>query len=98
MGQRIYRDPRVRHLALDNSFQDAQNNRFCVKWIDKSEAVSYTTLAAIQLVIDDLVVWPVFGESDTLEWFADEFLAHLVECWKPILIRQTYPIDVRPAR
>lgn len=88
----------MKHLLFDNATQRANNINFCLRWVDESEGVSYTTLAAMKLVIDDLVVWPVLAEHYTLDWFADEFLAHLVECWKPILIRQTYPIDVRPAR
>src|SRR5438094_3191627 len=77
----------------------ARDIRFQIKWIDVSEGVQYATLAAISVLVDDLVIWPVFGEPNTpLEWFADEFLSHLVECWKPLLLRQTYPINVYPLR
>jgi len=72
---------------------------FSIRWIDSIEGECFTTLAAIGLVVDSGYVWPVSGE-DTNEfyWFADELLAHLTECWKPLILRQTYPIAVQPQR
>ncbi|KJC33542.1 hypothetical protein UP09_34195 [Bradyrhizobium sp. LTSP885] len=72
---------------------------FRVRWIDSVEGESFTTLAAIGLVVDGGFVWPVSGEdTNEFHWFADELLAHLTECWKPLVLRQTYPIAIQPQR
>ncbi len=73
--------------------------RFEIDWHDTSDGVACTTLASIALLIDETPVWPVTGEeAGDFEWFADELLAHLTECWKPLILRQTYPIAVQPER
>jgi Zn-dependent peptidase ImmA (M78 family) len=72
---------------------------FDIDWLDSVEGVECKTLARISVQVDGVTVWPVTGEdTETFEWFADEFLAHLAECWKPIIVRQTYPIPVQPER
>jgi hypothetical protein len=73
--------------------------QFKVSWRDASEGDRCTTLAAIAVHIDDIPVWPVTGDdTDEFEWYADELLSHLTECWKPLILRQNYPIDVQPER
>ncbi len=73
--------------------------RFEIDWRDSHDGVACKTLASIALLIDDTPVWPVTrGEASDFEWFADELLAHLTECWKPLILRQTYPIAVQPER
>jgi Zn-dependent peptidase ImmA (M78 family) len=73
--------------------------RFEIDWRDTSNGVACKTLASIALLIDETPVWPVTGgEASDFEWFADELLAHLTECWKPLILRQTYPIAVQPER
>jgi Zn-dependent peptidase ImmA (M78 family) len=70
---------------------------FRLDWRDSYDGAPCKTIAAITLLIHDVPVWPVKGEdTDEFEWFADELLAHLTECWKPILLRQTYPIPAQP--
>jgi hypothetical protein len=73
--------------------------RFEIDWHDTSDGVPCTTLASIALLIDGTPIWSVTdGEVSDFEWFADELLAHITECWKPLVLRQTYPIMVQPER
>ena len=70
-----------------------------IDWRTEFEGVPCSTLAGIAVAIDGLPVWPVPGEvSGQLEWYADELLSHLTECWKPLMLHQTYPGAVRPSR
>src|SRR5437879_6050435 len=72
---------------------------FKIDWIDAVDAIECKTLASITLVFDGTPIWPVKGEdTEGFEWYADELLAHLTECWKPLILRQNYPIAVRPER
>jgi hypothetical protein len=72
---------------------------FKIDWLDSFEGVECKTLASIALVFDGTPVWPVKGEdTHEFEWYVDELLAHLTECWKPLVLRQTYPISVQPDR
>src|SRR5438270_4571960 len=72
---------------------------FKIDWRDAIDGVECKTLASIMLLIDETPAWPVTGEdTDEFEWYADELLAHLTECWKPLLLRQTYPMPVQPQR
>jgi hypothetical protein len=73
--------------------------RFQIDWRDSSDDVAYTTVASIALLVDETPVWPVpVEEAGDFEWFADELLAHLTECWKPLILRQNYPIPIQPKR
>src|SRR5260370_31245296 len=70
---------------------------FRLEWRDAYDGVKCTTIAAITLVVNDVPVWPLTGEdTDEFEWFTDELLAHLTECWKPLVLRHTYPIPLQP--
>ena len=72
---------------------------FKLDWLDTCDGAECTTVAAITLLVNDVPVWPITGEDTyDFEWFVDELLAHLTECWKPLLLRQTYPIPVQPER
>ena len=72
---------------------------FGIRCRDVLNGVECTTLASITLLIDGTPSWPISGEdTDEFEWFADELLSHLTECWKPLILRQTYPIAVQPER
>jgi Zn-dependent peptidase ImmA (M78 family) len=72
---------------------------FKIEWSDAVDDVECKTLATITLVVDGTPVWPVKGEDTCdFEWYADELLAHLAECWKPLVLRQNYPIPVQPER
>jgi hypothetical protein len=75
---------------------------FEVEWIDSVDGVELKTLAYFKVAIDGLAIWPIRGEEsedfEGLELYADELLAHLTECWKPLILRQNYPIPVLPVR
>jgi hypothetical protein len=58
-----------------------------------------TTTCTLAIYIDDVAVWPVRSEDDArLEIQIDDLLAHLTDFWKPLMLRQVYPIDVCPLR
>jgi hypothetical protein len=58
-----------------------------------------TTTYTLTIYVDDFAVWPVRGEGDVgLEIQIDDLLAHLTEFWKPLMLRQVYPIDASPLR
>lgn len=81
------------HVAVQRRMQ------FKLDWIDRLDDVECKTLASIKLVVDEIPIWPVKGEdTPDFEWFADELLAQLTECWKPLNLRQNYPIAVKPER
>src|SRR5882672_4239332 len=72
--------------------------RFEIDWHDTSDGVPCTTLASIALLIDGTPIWPVTdGEVSDFEWFANELLAHITECWKPLVLK-TNLSDNGPAR
>jgi IrrE N-terminal-like domain len=72
---------------------------FKIDWRDTVDGVECKTLASISVIVDGSPIWPIRGEaSDEFEWFADELLAHLTECWKPLILRQNFPIPVQPER
>jgi hypothetical protein len=78
---------------------DQQSIEFKIRWIDSVGPEKFKTLASIGLLIDGGPVWPISGEdTNEFHWFVDELLAHLTECWKPLGLRQTYPIPVQPSR
>ena len=43
-------------------------------------------------------VWPTFSEEDEFDIQIDDLLAYLTEFWKPLMLRQVYPIDVSSLR
>lgn len=57
------------------------------------------TTCTLVIHIDGVAVWPVRCEEDArIEIQIDDLLAHLTEFWKPLMLRQVYPIDVSPLR
>jgi hypothetical protein len=91
------------HLGLKRVMGSSSRRlAFEVEWIDSLDGVEVRTLAYFKVAIDGLAVWPIRGEEsediDGFELYADELLAHLTECWKPLLLRQNYPIPVLPMR
>src|SRR5580692_4368268 len=81
------------------SSAESRKVTFRIEWHDATDGVECKTLAGITLLIDETPAWPVTGEdTDEFEWFADELLSHMAECWKPLVLRQTYPIPVLPER
>lgn len=63
------------------------------------EGVGRFTTFFLSIGIDESVVWPVLGEATTgLEIQVDDLLAHLTEFWKPLMLRQVFPVAVSPNR
>lgn len=63
------------------------------------ETKGRTNTHTLNIQIDDSVVWPVRGDDTArVEIQIDDLLAHLTEFWKPLMLRQVYPIDVSPIR
>ena len=57
------------------------------------------TTCALTVLADNVAVWPVLGDDDAaLEVQVDDLLSHLTEYWKPLVLRQTYPLGLNPAR
>lgn len=57
------------------------------------------TIARLAVSVNDEAIWPAAGDEDVfLEIQIDDLLSHLTEFWKPLALRQTYPIPVAPYR
>lgn len=77
----------------------AESLDFVLSWTPSHNGESRLTTADMTVSIDEEVVWPVAGAPAVgLEIQADDLLAHLVEFWKPLLLRQTYPVPAMPDR
>ena len=73
--------------------------KFSLGWISAEEGSHRVTTAVLGVSIGEFAIWPVEGASEvSLEIQADDLLSHLVEFWKPLILRQTYPIGARPDR
>lgn len=57
------------------------------------------TTSRLAISIEGIAVWPARGADDVLlEIQIDDLLAYLTDFWKPLILRQVYPIDVSPWR
>lgn len=65
----------------------------------KEEGVRLLTTCGLAAYVDEAVVWPTRGSDGTaIEVQIDDLLSHLTEYWKPLALRQTYPLTLNPAR
>ena len=65
----------------------------------EEEGVRLLTTCGLAAYVDEAVVWPTRGSDGTaLEIQIDDLLSHLTEYWKPLALRQTYPLTLNPAR
>jgi hypothetical protein len=56
-------------------------------------------LRRLSVVAHDETIWPVAGDPEHgVEIQLDDLFAYLVEFWKPLLLRQTYPFALAPSR
>lgn len=68
---------------------------FSVRWKEPK----HQTTADFTVAVDGEIIWPIEGaEGVCLEVQVDDLLSYLTEFWKPLLLRQTYPISVTPER
>lgn len=76
--------------------------RFILRWVDTEDGEPVHTVARFNVLIDGRPIWPVPGEPEAaLEIYVDDLLSHLTEFWKPLMLRQTYPVGRaldRPSR
>lgn len=71
---------------------------FRIRDIEEDGATLVTSMM-LTVYVDDFAVWPVHGDDDAaLDIQIDDLLSHLTEFWKPLLLRQTYPLGLNPAR
>ena len=53
----------------------------------------------LSITIGSRVAWPVADESDfSIEIQLDDLFSYLVEFWRPLMLRQTYPFDMTVLR
>jgi Zn-dependent peptidase ImmA (M78 family) len=63
------------------------------------EGETLVTTARLGVEIEGERVWPMLDAEDVyLEIQIDDLLSHLTEFWKPLVLRQTYPIAAMPNR
>ena len=73
--------------------------QFILRWVDSHCGERVQTVAMLSVLVDGRPVWPALGEPDVaLEIFVDDLLSHLTEFWKPLMLRQTYPVGEAPDR
>jgi Zn-dependent peptidase ImmA (M78 family) len=73
--------------------------KFLLNLPSPDDGEGHFTTAEFAVLVDDEPVWPAAGaEGVFLEIQIDDLLSHLAEFWKPLLLRQTYPIAVSPRR
>lgn len=73
--------------------------KLSLDWSDGDGHSRRLTTASFHASIGDFVIWPVPGEPNiSVEIQADDLLSHLTEFWKPLVLRQTYPIPIQPDR
>jgi hypothetical protein len=73
--------------------------KFSLEWAKSNGYSDRLTTAALNVSAGGKTIWPVEGAGHiSLEIQADDLLSHLTEFWKPLILRQTYPIATQPAR
>ena len=76
-----------------------ENLKFLLNWSPPEGNAVRVTTARLAVRIGQRTVWPVDGADDvSLEIQADDLLSYLTEFWKPLILRQTYPISTQPER
>jgi Zn-dependent peptidase ImmA (M78 family) len=77
----------------------AERLTFKLNWLPSNDQAKRLTTADFTVLVDGDAIWPTHFEADVrLEIQVDDLLAHLTEFWKPLMLRQTYPIRVAPER
>jgi len=75
------------------------NLKFLMTWPEPEGEVVRVTTANLAVKVGQRTIWPVDGaDGIALEIQVDDLLSYLVEFWKPLILRQTYPISTQPER
>jgi hypothetical protein len=78
---------------------NVESLQFLLNWSPSDSEAARVTTARLALRIGQRTIWPVDSADDvSLEIQADDLLSHLTEFWKPLILRQTYPIATQPER
>ncbi len=75
--------------------------RFTIEWIDSIDGEPVVTMARMRALLDGTQFWPAptdAPDGGPMEWYADQFLAHLVRHWKRLLVEQGYPVTDQPSQ
>jgi hypothetical protein len=73
--------------------------QFILNWVDTEDGEAVQTMARLSVLLDGRPIWPADGDPDVaLEIYVDDLLSHLTEFWKPLMLRQTYPVQGAPNR
>jgi IrrE N-terminal-like domain len=73
--------------------------KISVKWELASARSVPATTASLSVSVDGEAIWPVDAEPEVgLDVQIDDFLSYLSEYWKPLILRQTYPIAISSDR
>lgn len=73
--------------------------KFEIQWVPGGKHVPRVTTANLAIKVGERTIWPVDGESQIfLEIQADDLLSYLTEFWKPLILRQTFPIFAQLGR
>ena len=73
--------------------------KFLLSWPAPAAQVPRVTTASLIVRMGSRTIWPVDGADDiSLEIQADDLLSYLTEFWKPLILRQTYPVASQPGR
>lgn len=68
-----------------------------LEWIDTVGNDPVTTLARLAITLDELPIWPVWGDDETnLDVFVDDLLSYLTANWDTLLLQQVYPDGLEP--
>lgn len=64
-----------------------------------SPELERVTTADLRMRIDGVTVWPALGEETVaVEIQIDDLLSYLTDFWKPLMLRQVYPLPIRSDR
>ena len=73
--------------------------QFVLAWVDDDGGEAVHTLARLSVRLNGRPIWPADGEPDVaVEIYVDDLLSHLTEFWKPLMLRQTFPVAGAPNR
>lgn len=77
----------------------ADSLKFLLTWAPPGGQDTRVTTAGLAVRVGERTIWPIDGADEViLEIQADDLLSYLTEFWKPLILRQTYPVAIQPER